>query len=58
MTGIKGKSGGKREGSGRKLKYGEPVKRLMFQVPESKAEELTTKVKAMLKRWEVKKKAQ
>jgi hypothetical protein len=53
MVGIKGRSGsgGKREGSGRKLKYGEPVKRLTFQVPESKAEEITELVQKRLNKW-------
>lgn len=33
MTGIKGKSGGKREGAGLKPKYGEPTK--VIRVPVS-----------------------
>ena len=33
MTGIKGKSGGIREGSGRKQKYGEPTE--LMRVPLS-----------------------
>jgi hypothetical protein len=33
MTGIKGKSGGKRKGSGRKNKYGEPTK--VMRIPLS-----------------------
>jgi hypothetical protein len=52
MTGIKGKSGGAREGAGRKQKYGEPIVRITSQVPESKAEEFKKKVAAILKKWE------
>jgi hypothetical protein len=51
MTGIKGKSGGKREGSGQKLKYGEPTK--VIRVPVSilpQIEKLMAKVKRQAKK--------
>lgn len=52
MTGVKGMKGGggKRPGAGRKNKYGEPVKRLTFQVPRSKAEYLKAKILALIEK--------
>lgn len=46
--------GGGREGAGRPTKYGEPVKRIMSQVPQSKVDEHKAMVKAWLKQFEVK----
>lgn len=51
---TKNTHGGAGRNQGRKLKYGEPVKRLMFQIPESKVEHITNLVKKELKKWEVK----
>ncbi len=45
-------SGGKREGAGRHLKYGEPVKRITTQVPQSKADKFKTMVAKWLKQFE------
>lgn len=56
MTGIKGKSGGERKGSGRPLKYGEPVKKVTMEFPESKITEIKQKIKLILKKYIVKSK--
>lgn len=50
MTGKKGMkgSGGYRPNARRPLKFGEPVKRLTFQVPQSRAEELKAKILALI----------
>jgi hypothetical protein len=49
MTGIKGKSGGKRNGSGRKQKYKEPTK--VMRIPIS----LVPKVEKMMEQLQKKK---
>jgi len=36
--------GGKREGSGRKLKYGEPTKKVQVRMPESKVTVIKTRI--------------
>ena len=51
MTGIKGKSGGNRKNSGRPLKYGEPVKKVTMEFPESKIPEIKAKIKLILKKY-------
>ena len=40
------------KGGGRKLKYGEVLKRIVFYIPESKANEIKTLVKQKLKDYE------
>lgn len=47
--------GGAREGAGRQLKYGESTERIYINVPSSKKEEILKKIKAILKKFEVKK---
>jgi hypothetical protein len=47
MTGIKGKSGGKREGAGVKPKYGEPTK--VIRVPISLIPALEKEMKKLAK---------
>lgn len=47
--------GGKRKGSGRSLKYGEPTVVVQTRVPESKAKLFKKKVQVILKVWEKKK---
>jgi hypothetical protein len=49
-------SGGKRKGSGRKLKYGEPTEPVVTKVPKSKKQQFKTEAKKILKKWEVNKK--
>lgn len=49
--------GGNRPGSGRKLKYGEPVKNVTIKMPISKVDEIKEKIKAILKHYEVKDKS-
>lgn len=44
--------GGKRINAGRKLKYGEPLKRLVIYCPESKVNEIKTLLKTKLKDYE------
>lgn len=36
--------GGKREGAGRKLKYGEPTKKVQVRMPESKVDVIKTRI--------------
>lgn len=50
-------SGGKREGAGRKNKYGEETTIVNFKVPASKKEIFRKQASALLKKWEVKKKS-
>lgn len=40
------------KGGGRKLKYGEPLKRLVIYCPESKTNEIKTLIKTKLKDYE------
>lgn len=47
-------AGGYRPNSGRKLKYGEPVKRLLVKVPVSKEKEIKAKIEEVLKPYIVK----
>jgi len=54
MTGIKGKRSGNRNGAGRPLKYGEPVKKVTMEFPESKIYEIKQKIKLILKKYIVK----
>lgn len=42
------KRGGKRKGSGRKKKYGEPTKTVAFRIPLSKEEDIRGCVKSHL----------
>lgn len=51
MSGIKGKSGGNRKNSGRPLKYGEPLKKVTMEFPESKIPEIKAKIKLILKKY-------
>lgn len=44
-------SGGKREGAGAPLKYGEELVAVLSWVPESKEKEFKTKCKEILKPW-------
>lgn len=44
--------GGKREGSGRPLKYHEETQRVVIYCPKSKVKELREKVKEILKQYE------
>jgi hypothetical protein len=46
MTGIKGKSGGKREGSGRPKK--EETEVISFRVPKKKAKKLKAKIQKII----------
>ena len=46
-------SGGKRKGSGRKSKYGEPSIRVTFRIPVSKYYEIKQIINNILKRYEV-----
>jgi len=48
----KSKRGGKRTGSGQKLKYDEETKTIAFRCPISKIPELTAIIKEKLKGWE------
>lgn len=50
-------SGGKRDGAGRKNKYGEETVIVNFKVPKTKKDEFKDKASRILKKWEVKKKA-
>ena len=47
----KSKRGGKRNGSGQKLKYNEETKTVAFRCPISKVEELKEIVNAQLSEW-------
>jgi hypothetical protein len=47
--------GGKREGAGKPLKYGEPTKRVLFRLPESKIAEIKIKLNKILKTYLIKK---
>lgn len=47
MSGQKEKSGGKRDGAGRHLKYGEPMKKITIEIPESKVKEVKEFVRKM-----------
>lgn len=51
----KNNHGGAREGAGRQLKYGEPTERIYTNVPSSKKDEISKKIKLILKKYEVKK---
>ena len=48
---MKTKRGGKREGSGRKLKYNEKTITVSFKVPESKKEEFINYCNLKLKKY-------
>lgn len=48
--------GGKREGAGRPLKYGEPLIYVHYRVPQSKKKTVDKIIRDNLKKWEVKKK--
>ena len=50
----KSKRGGKRTGSGQKLKYNEETKTVAFRCPISKVDELKIVVKSKLLEWLVK----
>jgi hypothetical protein len=50
----KSKRGGKRTGSGQKLKYNEETKTVAFRCPISKVDELKLVVKSKLSEWLVK----
>lgn len=50
----KSKRGGKRIGSGQKLKYNEETKTVAFRCPVSKVDELKLVVKSKLSEWSVK----
>ena len=50
----KSKRGGKRTGSGQKLKYNEETKTVAFRCPFSKVDELKLLVKSKLSEWSVK----
>jgi hypothetical protein len=52
MSGKKGKSGGAREGSGRKTKYGEPTKVVLIRVPLSKYSTIMKMIRKYLKKYE------
>lgn len=52
MSKKKPKHGGKRKGSGRPSKYGEPLKAITARCPESKIPELKAVIKAKLKSFE------
>lgn len=45
----------RKPGGGRKLKYGETLKRIVFYIPESKTNEIKTLIKTKLKDYETKK---
>ena len=45
MSGQKEKSGGKRVGAGRHLKYGEIMKKVTLEIPESKVKDVKEFVK-------------
>lgn len=47
----KPKHGGKRAGSGQKLKYGEPTTTVAFRVPISKRQEIRDLVAEKLEQW-------
>lgn len=47
----KSKRGGKRTGSGQKLKYNEETKTVAFRCPLSKVDELKILVKSKLSEW-------
>lgn len=49
----KSKRGGKRNGSGQKLKYNEETKTVAFRCPISKVDELKIIVKSKLSEWVV-----
>lgn len=49
---MKTKHGGKRQGSGRKQKYGEDTKVVSFRLPESIILNIKTYVKSKLKKYE------
>lgn len=49
---MKTKRGGKREGSGAKLKYGEHTEQIGFKVPISKIEEFKIYCRTKLKTYE------
>lgn len=46
------KHGGKRINAGRKLKYGEPLKRMVIYFPQSKENELKQLINEKLKHYE------
>lgn len=46
--------GGARPGAGAKLKYGEPTERIYINIPASKKEDILPKIKAILKKFEIK----
>ncbi len=50
----KSKRGGKRTGSGQKLKYNEETKTVAYRCPMSKVDELKILVKSKLSEWSVK----
>ena len=50
----KSKRGGKRNGSGQKLKYKEETKTVAFRCPLSKVDELKLVVKSKLSEWSAK----
>lgn len=47
------KHGGKRKGSGRPSKYGEPTKQLKRNVPKSKLQEIAEKVDGILEEYKI-----
>lgn len=49
------KHGGAREGAGRQFKYGEPTERIYVNVPSSRKDEISKKIKLILEKFEVKK---
>ena len=55
MPKRKSKRGGKREGSGKPLKYGEPIKVIQIKCPESKVKEFRLMAYEWLRQFIVKK---
>jgi hypothetical protein len=53
MKKKKSLQGGKREGAGRKPKYGEPTETIAFRVPVSKVEPVKALVNGFLKPFEL-----
>lgn len=48
-----GKHGGRRKGSGRKLKYGEETVNVLYRVPKSKESKFREMAEAFLKKYEI-----